>query len=60
MPYLKPLLWAAALVLLAMGNRFGLVADDVADTLFIVLPLLAVLSLRGGLCCLPRRRGRPA
>lgn len=50
----KGLCWAASLILLALGNRFGLVADDVANTLFIVLPIAAVMSLRGGNSCTGR------
>jgi hypothetical protein len=47
----RGLCWAASLILLALGNRFGLVADDAANTLFIVLPILAVMSVRGSNSC---------
>lgn len=47
----KALCWATSLILLAVGNAAGLVADDTANTLFIVLPIVAVLSLRGRSAC---------
>jgi hypothetical protein len=47
--------WALALMLLALANATGLVADDVAQTLFVVLPFAAILSLQGRVAC--GRRG---
>ena len=41
------LIWAAAFLLLALANRFGLIADKNATTMFAVLPALWVAS--GGL-----------
>lgn len=41
------LLWAAAFILLALANRFGLIADKDATTMFAVLPAMWVAS--GGL-----------
>ena len=41
------LIWAAAFVLLALANRFGLIADKDATTMFAVLPALWVAT--GGL-----------
>jgi len=52
----KGLCWAGSLILLALGNAAGLVADDAANTLFVVLPLLAVITMRGAACCRPERR----
>lgn len=52
----KSLCWAGSLILLAVGNAAGLVADDTANTLFIVLPIVAVLSLREKTSCLPGAR----
>ena len=41
------LIWAAAFVLLALANRFGLIADKDATTMFAILPAVWVAS--GGL-----------
>ena len=41
------LFWAAAFILLALANRFGLIADKDATTMFAVLPAAWVAS--GGL-----------
>ena len=41
----KGLCWAAAILLNAAGNAVDLIADDVAQTLFIFLPIAAILSL---------------
>jgi len=53
----KGLCWAAAILLVALGNRLGLIGDKTANTLFIVLPIVAVMSLRGGQQCNPWQRG---
>lgn len=51
------LCWATAILLLAAGNYFGLVDDKTAQTLFIVLPIVAVTTLtRGCSCSLWRRK----
>lgn len=50
----KALLWASAILIVALFNAQGLIADDAANTLFIVLPLMSVLSLRGGAKCRTR------
>jgi hypothetical protein len=52
----KGLCWAAALLLTALGNRYGLIDDKTAETLFIVLPIVGVLSLNGGASCWPRKK----
>lgn len=54
----KSLCWAGALLLLAAGNALGLVADQTAQVLFIVLPIAAVTALRGDNRC--RIGGRAA
>jgi len=46
------LFWAAAFILLALGNRFGLIADKDATTMFAVLPALWVASGGLGRCSL--------
>lgn len=48
------LFWAAAFILLALGNRFGLIADKDATTMFAILPALWVAS-RGLATCRPRK-----
>jgi len=43
----KALIWAAAILIVALLKSRGLISVESAQTLFIVLPILAVLSLRG-------------
>jgi hypothetical protein len=45
------LCWGAAILLNAAGNYFGLIDDKTAETLFIVLPIVAVVSLGYGCRC---------
>lgn len=52
----KGLCWAFALLLNALGNAYGLIDDKTAETLFIVLPIVAVLSLNCGASCWPAKR----
>lgn len=52
----KAMCWAAAILLVAIGNRLGLIGDKTANTLFIVLPIVAVMSLNGGRTCRPLHR----
>lgn len=52
----KALCWAAAILLNAAGNYFGLIDDKAAETLFIVLPIAAVVSLGAGNECRLWRR----
>jgi hypothetical protein len=47
----KGLCWAGSFILLALGNRFGLVEDKTANVLFIVLPVVMIISLRGSNSC---------
>ena len=50
--------WGAAILLNAAGNYVGLIDDKTAETLFIVLPIVAAFSLGGGCRCgLWRRTG---
>lgn len=46
----KSLCWAAAIILVALGNAFGAIDDGTARTLFIVLPILMVLTLPVSAC----------
>ena len=50
----RSLCWAAPMLLLAAGVRFGFMDRDAAVTLLLVLPILAVLSLSGRTCCAGR------
>ncbi len=52
--------WAVALLLLAAADAAGLIKDESARTLFIVLPAVAWLSISGRGDCLPKlgRAGR--
>lgn len=53
--YLRALIWALAIIGLAVLNALGLVADAAAQTLFVTLPVLAVLSINAPLRCFGRR-----
>ena len=46
-PISRSLCWAGALIALAFANRFGLIADHDASTLFVIIPALWVAT--GGL-----------
>jgi hypothetical protein len=49
MPNIKNgLCWGAAILLNAAGNYFGLIDDKTAETLFIVLPAVAVITMGSG------------
>lgn len=52
----RGLAWAALILAVALAGNFGLVDKDVVSTLVIVLPVLAVVTLRNdSRCRLPRR-----
>ncbi len=53
-PIRTSLIWAAAFILLALANRFGLIADKDATTMFAVLPALWVATGGLGLSCRPK------
>lgn len=58
-PIANALCWAAALILLALANAAGLIADKDANVMFAVIPALWVAT--GGLGrCLPRRASERA
>lgn len=48
---IKGLCWAAAIILTAIGNALGLIEDATARTLFIVLPILAIITLGSAARC---------
>nr|WP_166179085.1 hypothetical protein [Altererythrobacter segetis] len=50
----KALCWAAAMLLLALGDRAGVLEHGTVVTLTTILPLLAWMSISGRTCCLPR------
>jgi hypothetical protein len=52
--------WATAILLNDVGNYVGLIDDKTAETLFIVLPIIAVVSLGHGCACGWWRRGEKA
>jgi hypothetical protein len=54
----KGLCWAGSLIILALGNRLGLVDDKIANTLFVILPIMAATTLRSDTRC--QLRGRSA
>lgn len=45
------LCWGAALLMLGLGNRLGLIADETATMLFAILPVLAVIAIGRGRSC---------
>jgi hypothetical protein len=49
-PIFTSLCWATGLILLAVANRAGLIADSNATTLFTVIPALWVVSGGVGRC----------
>lgn len=50
---LRAVPWALAMVLIAVGERFGVVQPEVARTMMVVLPALWVAT--SGRTCLRRR-----
>lgn len=57
----KALCWAAAMLFVALAKAYGLISIESAKTMLIVLPILAVLSLRGETrCSHPFHRGPAA
>jgi hypothetical protein len=53
---LNALCWAAAIFLVALGGRSGLMDKDAVVTLLWVLPVLAWLSITGRMSCSVGRR----
>ena len=54
----KAICWALAIVLTALAGAVGLITEDSARTMLIVLPVLAMTSLTGRSDCLARMRSR--
>ena len=55
-PISRSLCWAGALIALAFANRFGLITDHDASTLFVIIP--ALFAATGGLNRAPGARRR--
>ena len=51
----KALSWGIAMILLALGRNYGLVDAKAVDTMFILLPILAFISIRYRRSCLKPR-----
>lgn len=49
--------WASAMLVIAAMSAFGWIAKDVATTLLIVFPVLAVTTLSNHGCSLAKRGG---
>lgn len=52
---IRAICWAAAILVVAGCGRYGLIDHEAANTLTIVLPIVAWLSLDQGSCLPPRR-----
>jgi hypothetical protein len=50
----KSLCWAGALILLALANYAGLIADKDANTMFVIIPALWVATGGLGRCTIAR------
>jgi len=55
----RALFWAAAMICLAVGSAAGIVEQHTAQTMLIVIPALAIATLRNNPCPI-RRSGRRA
>lgn len=47
----KALIWAAAILIVALLKSRGMIAEDTAKLFIFVLPIFAVLSLRNASTC---------
>ena len=54
----RSLVWAAAILALAIGVSVGAVDRDAAEPFFYIFPVLAIITLRGQRDCLAPNRGR--
>lgn len=50
---IKALGWAALILAVSLAGNAGLLSGDMTRTLIIVLPVMAILTLRGRGGCLP-------
>ena len=51
MKYASALCWAAAMIVLALLGRLGIADRDAVLTMMLVMPILAVVTMRGGSRC---------
>lgn len=54
----KALIWATVIIALAVASAYGFVGRDAAQTLLIVLPLIAWLSITDSVGCGPCGTGQ--
>lgn len=55
----KALLWATAMIALALATSAGLISREVAEPVFYAMPVLAVISLgQSRPCCVAKLGGR--
>jgi hypothetical protein len=54
----KAMPWAVAMILIAIGKDYGLVAPATAETMFAILPVLAVVTTHGCINCFASIRRR--
>ncbi|MWV26900.1 hypothetical protein [Aurantiacibacter rhizosphaerae] len=52
----KTLLWAAAMIALALAVKAGLIASETAEPMFVALPALAILSIGASGSCFLKSR----
>ena len=52
----KGISWASAILLTVIAKKFGVFDAEAADTLLLVLPIVAILSLKNGRECRLARR----
>ncbi|MBO9574150.1 MAG: hypothetical protein J7494_00295 [Sphingobium sp.] len=45
--------WAIAMILIAVGEHYGLVERSSANAMFAILPVLAVITMNRRRACLP-------
>lgn len=56
MKLVPALCWAAAMMILALLARFGLADRHAVLSMLLVMPILAVVTMRGGSSCATARR----
>lgn len=47
----KGLAWATAILLTAIFKNYGVIAEDVGKVMLVILPIIAVMSLRDQADC---------
>ena len=54
----QALIWALAILLMAVAGHFGWIDRDTSRTMLIVLPALAIVAIGNRRSCLPRSAAR--